>query len=140
MAGARSRLPDAPVAALAYDVDRRRYGVEIAIIDAISGAKVAVYVSDECPFTREQFARARILALGSASCPLPFASPEGVILAKLRWYRDGGETSEQQWRDVAGILTIMAPELDRVWLEQWAVRLGVHDLLDRMHSELAGQD
>jgi hypothetical protein len=242
MAGARSRLPDAPVAALAYEVDRRRYGAEIAaaiacwrrernidpevehymaadpfpllytvadaleaagieyvvtgslasgvygpprstngvdlvarltppaidlflhalppelyadremtadavrrrssfnIIDAISGAKVAVYVSDERPFTREQLSRARTLALGPAGRPLPFASPEGVILAKLRWYRDGGETSEQQWRDVAGILTIMAPELDRVWLEQWAVRLGVHDLLDRMHSGLAGQD
>jgi hypothetical protein len=120
------------------DAVRRRSSFNI--IDAISGVKADIFVSDERPFTREQFARARTLSLGAASRPLPFASPEGIILAKLRWYRDGGETSEQQWRDVAGVLTIMAPELDSGWLEQWAARLGVRDLIDRMRSELAGQE
>ncbi len=120
--------------------DAVRHRSSFTMIEATSGAKVDVFVSDERPFTREQFAPARVLTLGPASHPLPFASPEGVILAKLRWYRDGGETSEQQWRDVAGILTIMGSDLDRSWLEQWATRLGVRDLLDRLHSELAGQD
>lgn len=31
------------------------------------------------------------------------ASAEDTILRKLNWYRLGGEVSDRQWRDVAGI-------------------------------------
>jgi hypothetical protein len=32
------------------------------------------------------------------------ASAEDIVLAKLEWYRLGGETSDRQWRDVLGVL------------------------------------
>ena len=56
------------------------------------------------------------------------ATPEDILLAKLQWYRDGGEVSERQWSDIAGILAVN-PALDREYLEMWAARLGVGDLL-----------
>ena len=53
---------------------------------------------------------------------------EDILLAKLRWYRDDGEVSEKQWSDVAGIVAVNA-DLDREYLNLWAERLDVADLL-----------
>ena len=60
----------------------------------------------------------------------PVASAEDILLAKLQWYRMGGEVSERQWSDIAGILAV-APDLDAAYLRTWAVRLRVADLLDK---------
>ena len=59
------------------------------------------------------------------------ASAEDYLLRKLLWFRDGGGVSNRPWRDVLGILRVSGPGLDRLYLQQWAVRLGVKDLLDR---------
>ena len=52
------------------------------------------------------------------------------MLAKLEWFRLGGETSERQWWDIVGILKV-ANDADRPYLRQWATTLGVADLLER---------
>ncbi len=59
------------------------------------------------------------------------ASAEDVILAKLEWYRLGGEISDQQWRDILGVLKVQAGRLDMDYLKQWAVELEVAGLLQR---------
>ena len=66
--------------------------------------------------------------------PVEFAvtTAEDVLLSKLRWYRLGGETSEQQWKDVLGIIAIQGPRLDYAYLRRWANDLGVGDLLGRV--------
>jgi hypothetical protein len=61
---------------------------------------------------------------------VPVASPEDCLLAKLCWYRDGGEISDRQWSDVAGIVATN-PALDRSYLDLWAARLGVTGLLEK---------
>jgi len=58
------------------------------------------------------------------------ATAEDVLLAKLQWYRQGGETSERQWSDILGILTAN-PGLDFDYLKEWAARLNVRDLWER---------
>jgi hypothetical protein len=65
----------------------------------------------------------------------PVASAEDILLAKLQWYRMGGQVSERQWTDIAGILAV-APDLDAAYLRDWAARLGVADLLDKAAAEL----
>ena len=59
------------------------------------------------------------------------ASAEDTILAKLQWYRMGEEISELQWRDVRGIIGTQASDLDFEYLNRWAKRLGLLELLDR---------
>ena len=65
------------------------------------------------------------------------ASAEDTILAKLSWYRAGGEVSEQQWRDVQGVLQVQAGRLDTEYMVRMAGSLGVDDLLDRAFAEAA---
>ncbi len=59
------------------------------------------------------------------------ASAEDTILSKLEWYRAGGEVSQRQWGDVAGVLQVQFHQLDLVYLRRWADELGVADLLER---------
>jgi hypothetical protein len=68
----------------------------------------------------------------SVECPV--ATAEDILIAKLQWYRIGGETSERQWNDIAGILSLN-PRLDLSYLRTWAARLRVTDLLDRALAE-----
>lgn len=62
-------------------------------------------------------------------------SPEDTILAKLEWYRMGGEVSDRQWRDILGVLKTRAGELDLAYLRKWAGELNVNDLLERALRE-----
>ena len=52
-----------------------------------------------------------------------FASPENVILMKLRYFQEGG--SDKHLRDVASILLIQDKHIDREYIEQWARKLSV---------------
>jgi len=60
-----------------------------------------------------------------------FASAEDVILAKLEWYRRGGEVSDRQWWDIQGVLDVQGEQLDQGYLREWADQLGVADLLNK---------
>ena len=62
-------------------------------------------------------ARARLYAIGERTDSQFFvASAEDTVLAKLEWFRRGGETSERQWWDIVGVLKAV---------------LGVGDLIER---------
>ena len=86
--------------------------------------------SGEFERTQLQRATAEPLRFAGEAVISKVATAEDILLAKLRWYRDGGETSERQWRDVAGIVAAN-PSLDMDYLNRWAASLGVTDLLAR---------
>jgi hypothetical protein len=56
------------------------------------------------------------------------------LLAKLQWYKAGGEVSERQWTDIMGILATN-PALDLDYARPWATRLRVADLLEKTLAE-----
>jgi len=95
--------------------------------------KVDVFVSRDRPFERRALVRARPALLEGGN-ELPVCSPEDTILAKLEWFRGGGEASERQWKDVAGVLRA-GVALDQTYLREGALELGVFDLLGRALEE-----
>ncbi len=102
------------------------------IIHHESMFKVDVFVPPLRPFVKEQLSRARKQAFSIT--PLVealVATAEDTLLAKLEWFRMGGEASERQWRDVIGILKIQSGNLDSDYLRHWAKQLKVNDLLER---------
>ena len=100
--------------------------------------KIDVFVSKGRPFDQEAARRARPQAIDEAEDgPLfPVASAEDVVLAKLEWFRLGGETSERQWWDVIGVLRV-AEDVDRAYLRRWAAALSLTDLLERALADAA---
>jgi len=61
--------------------------------------------------------------------------PECIVLQKLARYRAGSGASDQQWRDVLGVLKTQAEGLDWSFLSSWASRLDVGELLERARRE-----
>lgn len=58
---------------------------------------------------------------------MSLTTAEDAILSKLEWAKKGGG-SERQLGDVAGIVDVKGPELDRRYIQRWATALGVLDL------------
>jgi hypothetical protein len=101
------------------------------IIHMSTGQKFDIFpVTDE--FHSSELERATLATLHFSGFDITchIATAEDILLAKLQWYRQGGEVSERQWSDVLGIMAANA-SLDHGYLRAWARRLGVDDLLTR---------
>ncbi len=106
------------------------------IIHRESMFKVDVFIPQERPFLQSQFARVQRQSFDfETKVSANFCSPEDTILAKMEWYRLGGEVSERQWRDILGILKTRTGMLDLVYLKKWAGELSIGDLLERAIEE-----
>ena len=99
--------------------------------------KVDVFVPRGRPWDAAALSRARGESLeeGEGGLRFPVASAEDVVLAKLEWYRLGGERSERQWSDVIGVLRTSGGTIDRPYLERHARALDVSDLLTKALEE-----
>lgn len=82
------------------------------------------------PLSQAAMERARSLTTG-----VRVATPEDILLAKLRWFRDGGQVSDRQWGDVLGVLRAQGESLDRHYLGGMAEALGLQVLLARAMLE-----
>jgi hypothetical protein len=81
-------------------------------------------------------ARRQILPIpGEPGAQLQVASPEDTILQKLLWYRKGGGVSERQWNDILGVIKVQGKALDLDYLNEWAKRSGIEDLLSQAFAD-----
>ncbi len=98
--------------------------------------KVDIFLPKNRSFDQQQLARRvkRVIDKESAR-EVYFASPEDTILAKLEWYRLGGEESELQWHDITSILRQRADQLDIDYLKDSAKVMKIADLLERSLKE-----
>ena len=88
---------------------------------------------DFCTSQLERATTLPVAALGPGAA-YPVASAEDIVLAKLKGYMAGGEASERQWTDILKVIRA-TPDMDWTYVEGWAARLGVNDLLARAKVE-----
>jgi len=88
---------------------------------------------DFCAAQLEHATILPIAALGPGA-EYPVAAAEDIVLAKLQWYKAGGETSERQWTDILNVIRA-TPKMNWAYVESWGARLGVDTLLSRARAE-----
>lgn len=71
--------------------------------------------------------------------PSPQALDDLVAALTADGYYVDATTPERQLDDVAGILQVSGPRLDRAYLDRWAKDLGVSDLLQRIIGNVPGR-
>jgi hypothetical protein len=102
--------------------------------------KVDLFVASDDAFAAAQLERGQLRKLSPDLAEQVYvATAEDTVLAKLRWFRAGNESSRNQWSDVLGILAVLQGGLDTAYLHTWAERLGISDLLQRALDEAQGQ-
>jgi D-ribose pyranose/furanose isomerase RbsD len=103
------------------------------LVHIATGIKIDLFVKGIAAFDVAEFERKVAVRLGDVTPHEVFVkSAEDTLLRKLLWYRLGGEVSDRQWEDVRGILSVQAERLDMAYLREWADRLAIRDLLDRL--------
>ncbi|MBL8222564.1 MAG: hypothetical protein JNL62_25215 [Bryobacterales bacterium] len=116
-----------------------RLGRSANIIHMPTAYKFDLFPAGERPFMHRELERRQYRESAFAGERIEFAmvSAEDAILAKLEWIRQSGGGSEQQRRDILGMLVVQKDRLDRSYLEASAEELGVGDELRQLLGEAA---
>jgi hypothetical protein len=102
------------------------------LIEPLTGDKVDFWPLTEDPFDGARFARREWVA--TLGLRLAVSGPEDTILMKLRWARESSG-SEKQLTDALRVYELQAARLDADYLNEWADRLGVDDLLTQLREQ-----
>jgi hypothetical protein len=106
-----------------------------------SGFKVDFFVKGNSDFDELELDRSELYQIvANPPRSVYVKTAEDTVLRKLQWYVDGGGVSDRQWRDVLGVLLTGGDDLDRDYLQTWADRLGLSEVLNRASSEVDGPD
>jgi hypothetical protein len=105
------------------------------LIHLETAMKVDVFVPKLRRFDGGDFARSQSLKVEGSDFEVRICCAEDIVVAKLEWYRLGGEDSERQWGDILGVLKLNAGKLDLELLRSSAAELGVADLLEKALAE-----
>ena len=113
------------------DIDRIRDAIArqsmFNLIHTSAVVKIDVIVRKHTPYRDEEFARRRVVDIDGVR--MWVVSPEDLILSKLDWARTS--RSELQLRDVKNVVAAQS-SLDWPYIDGWAGRLGVSDLLNEV--------
>jgi len=103
--------------------------------------KVDIFIPKSDEFSRKQIERRELKKLApDVEQTVYVATAEDTVLAKLRWYDSGGRVSTTQWNDVLGIIGGSSSKLDLTYLQDWARKLHVTELLDQAFKEAGDGD
>ena len=116
------------VRAVSEAVDDRR---SFNIIDKQTFDKIDTFVLRGETWRQQQVRRRHrvVLAPDLLDGEVYVSSAEDTVLGKLEWYELGGRASDRQWRDIIGVLRVQGEALDLEYLQRWAARIGLEDLM-----------
>ena len=116
--------------------DAIRHRRSFSAIHLTTMFKVDVFIPQRRPYSQAQLERrVKRIIWPEPECTAYLASAEDNILAKLEWYRMGGEVSDRQWRDIMGVLKAQGNRLEIAYMRQWAAALNVANLLAKALDE-----
>ena len=110
----------------------RRRSANIYFLPLVT--KVDLFIRGSEPFDLSELDRTQRIVVRPGEPALAVATPEDNLLRKLKWFRQGNEVSDLQWRDIVGLLRISGASMDGAYLDRWAAELGVADLLARARA------
>jgi hypothetical protein len=105
----------------AFDALKNRS--QFNIIDQKTFWKVDFIVSSDEPFDRSRFQRRGITEIAGVN--IYAASPEDILIAKLRWAKLG--ESERQIGDAAGVIRMQGDQLDTAYVKNWVKLLELEE-------------
>jgi len=101
------------------------------LIEIDSGDTVYFWMLTDEPFDTSRFSRKQIVDTQGLKLKVP--TPEDTILAKLRWTMACGE-SEKHFTDALRVYELQVDDLELHYLDDWAKRLGVDLLWQRLRA------
>ena len=111
---------------IAFNIIHKTFFVKVDVFSKIGPL-------EKLEFTRTQ----EFLPLTSGSGrKAKIASPEYSIIAKLIWWKKGGEVSDRQLKDVKGVLSLKKGLLDNDYLDKWAKEFKVSKILSLLRKEI----
>jgi hypothetical protein len=110
---------------------RERKSFNLLYLETMYKVDVFIPRGDEWSHEQMRLREGKRLVEDDDSSVRQISNPETTVLQKLWWFRRGNEVSDQQWRDVRGVLKVQAGKLDFNYLEHWAAKLGISDLLEK---------
>jgi hypothetical protein len=112
--------------------DAMRTETMFNVLSLNDGEKIDFWILTDDPFDRSRFSRKRTEII--FGMPTLVSSPEDTILAKLKWAKMAGG-SEKQITDSLRVFEVQKANLDMAYLDQWASRLGVSDVWEKLQRE-----
>ena len=119
------------------------YISEEAVIDALlhqtmfniihphTGFKIDFWILKSDSFSQGAFRRRQTVSLGKQR--LSILSLEDLILSKLQWYQLS--QSDRHLNDIRGILAVQREALNKAYLNEWAKKLSVDEVLSAVWTE-----
>jgi len=108
--------------------DAIRHNGEFNFIDPNSGLKVDFWATKEKSSKPPGFKNRKLKKISGQR--VYFVSPEDLILSKLQWYQE--TQSSRHIEDVQSVLKISAKKLDMKYLENWAKKLKISEILNKL--------
>jgi hypothetical protein len=106
------------------------------VIHHDSGLKIDFIIPKDLPHDKLQLSRARRVP-ASPDTPALYVAPEDIIVKKL-WFYEMGQ-SDKHLRDIASILKVNSPRVDRNYVSDWADKLGLRTIWDEVQKRVPPQ-
>ncbi|MBC8063902.1 MAG: nucleotidyl transferase AbiEii/AbiGii toxin family protein [Chlorobia bacterium] len=118
--------------------DRGEYP-SFQILDTEEAFKFDMFVVRDSEYSHEELERAKWVEI-QPGVKAPIASPEDIVLHKIRWFVSGGKVSDRQWNDLVKVIENQLGSLDNQYMIRWARHFGIEELLQDAFDQAFGAD